>query len=183
MIFNLTNSIVGAGAIGLGGAMAQSGILLLAYLAKVSLDLANQLSVTTDQDSYEAPGQAANEALPTMEMHVPPTREIHVPPQSSDREQMSSWTYDALYQTEITNNPSTQLYGESDEERKLRRWLNDHRLPQSVGDKLVEVGARDVKDVAMIMDQCKEYLQGLKRLDLIKLKKALETSKSQLEGS
>ncbi len=122
-----------------------------------------------DEDSCSL----ANEGLPTME--------IHVPSQFSDREQKSSWTYDTLYQTEM-NNHLIQLYGEADDERNLRRWLNDHRLPQSVGDKLVEVGARDIEDVALIMDQGKEYLKDIKPLDLIKLKKALEASKSPLES-
>jgi len=114
----------------------------------------------------------ANEGLPTME--------VHVSSQSSDREQKSSWTHDTLYQTEMSN-PSIQLYEEAEDERHLRKWLNDHRLPQSVADKLVEVGARDVEDVAMIIGQCKECLQDLKPLDLHKLKKALETSRGQLE--
>jgi len=148
-------------------------ILLFAYLTKVSLDLVMHLSVTTGHDSYDALGQAANEGIPTME--------IQVPPPSSDREQKISWTYETLYQREM-NNPSIQLYGEPEGERQLRRWLNDHRLPQSVGDTLVEVGARDVEDVAMIMDQCKESLQDLKPLDLHKLKKAFETRGGQLES-
>ncbi len=51
-IFNLTNSIIGAGAIGLGGAMAVSGglisvllILFFGYLTKLSLDIVIRLSV------------------------------------------------------------------------------------------------------------------------------------------
>lgn len=51
-IFNFTNCIVGAGAIGLGGAMAQSGgfisiasIVFFAYLTKLSLDLVIGLSL------------------------------------------------------------------------------------------------------------------------------------------
>jgi len=61
-IFNFTNTIVGAGAIGLGGAMASSGgivsvlaILCFAYLTKRSLDLVVQLSVETPgaEGSYE----------------------------------------------------------------------------------------------------------------------------------
>lgn len=53
-IFNFTNTIVGAGAIGLGGAMAKSGglvsifgILFFAYWTKRSLDLVVQLAVDT----------------------------------------------------------------------------------------------------------------------------------------
>jgi amino acid permease len=61
-IFNFTNSIVGAGAIGLGGAIAISGgaisialILFFGLLTKLSLDLVIRLSITTPgaHGSYE----------------------------------------------------------------------------------------------------------------------------------
>ena len=59
-IFNFTNTIVGAGAIGLGGAMAQSGglisvlaILFFAVLTKRSLDLVVELANSTGGGSYE----------------------------------------------------------------------------------------------------------------------------------
>ena len=62
-VFNFTNAIVGAGAIGLGGAMAISGglisillILFFGVLTKLSLDLVIRLSVETasqDDPSYE----------------------------------------------------------------------------------------------------------------------------------
>ena len=61
-IFNFTNSIIGAGAIGLGGAMALSGgaisvffILFFALLTKMSLDLVIRLSAETEgaHGSYE----------------------------------------------------------------------------------------------------------------------------------
>jgi amino acid permease len=61
-IFNFTNCIVGAGCIGLGGAIAESGgfisialIIFFAYLTKVSLDLIIRLSIQTDgaHGSYE----------------------------------------------------------------------------------------------------------------------------------
>ena len=67
-IFNFTNTIVGAGAIGLGGAMASSGglvsvmaILFFAALTKRSLDLVVQLSVDTPgaQASYEGLAQVS----------------------------------------------------------------------------------------------------------------------------
>lgn len=67
-IFNFTNTIVGAGAIGLGGAMAKSGgvisvlaILVFAYLTKQSLDLVVQLSVDTPGagGSYEGLAQVS----------------------------------------------------------------------------------------------------------------------------
>ena len=63
-IFNFTNSIVGAGCIGLGGAIASSGglvsitlVLFFAVLTKVSLDLLIRLSIehstSTMMASYE----------------------------------------------------------------------------------------------------------------------------------
>ena len=65
-IFNFTNTIVGAGAIGLGGAMAQSGggvsilaILFCAYLTKLSLDLVIRLSVETPGAAGSYEGLAA----------------------------------------------------------------------------------------------------------------------------
>jgi sodium-coupled neutral amino acid transporter 11 len=60
--FNFTNSVIGAGAIGLGGAMAVSGglvsvilILLFGCLTKISLDMVIRLSVETPgaDGSYE----------------------------------------------------------------------------------------------------------------------------------
>ena len=60
--FNFTNSVIGAGAIGLGGAMAASGglvsvilILFFGYLTKISLDMVIRLSVETPgaDGSYE----------------------------------------------------------------------------------------------------------------------------------
>jgi amino acid permease len=68
-VFNFTNCIVGAGAIGLGGAIAQSGgaisifaILCFAVLTKLSLDLVMELSLRycdTNKASYEELGFVA----------------------------------------------------------------------------------------------------------------------------
>ena len=71
-IFNFTNCIVGAGAIGLGGAFADSGglisvatILFFAFLTKLSLDLVVQMSVENENAqqrrsaSYEELGALA----------------------------------------------------------------------------------------------------------------------------
>jgi sodium-coupled neutral amino acid transporter 11 len=61
-IFNFTNSIVGAGCIGLGGAIAISGggisiifLIFFAFLTKFSLDLVIRLSIETEgaHGSYE----------------------------------------------------------------------------------------------------------------------------------
>ena len=60
-IFNFTNCIVGAGAIGLGGAIAMSGglisivlIVFFAIITKFSLDLVIELS---DGKTYEESGE------------------------------------------------------------------------------------------------------------------------------
>jgi amino acid permease len=59
-VFNFTNAIIGAGAIGLGGAFALSGgcvaiisILTCAYLTKLSLDLVLELSLAQGVTTYE----------------------------------------------------------------------------------------------------------------------------------
>ncbi|CAJ1969306.1 unnamed protein product [Cylindrotheca closterium] len=59
-IFNFTNAIVGAGAIGLGGAIAASGgfvsialIIFFGLLTKLSLDLVIRLSLGIEDQSYE----------------------------------------------------------------------------------------------------------------------------------
>lgn len=66
--FNFTNSIVGAGAIGLGGAIAVSGgivsiccIVFFGLFTKLSLDLLIELTVNTDgaHNSYEDLGRVA----------------------------------------------------------------------------------------------------------------------------
>jgi hypothetical protein len=53
--------------------------------------------------------------------------------------------------------------------------LNEHKLPQSVGDELIRIGARDVDDVIMSFEECADELKHLKRLDQIKLKKAIQS--------
>lgn len=67
-VFNFTNSIVGAGAIGLGGAIATSGglisvvsILFFAIVTKLSLDMLVSLTVQTEgaKNSYEELGKVA----------------------------------------------------------------------------------------------------------------------------
>lgn len=61
VVFNFTNSIIGAGAIGLGGAIASSGglisiasIIFFAVLTKISLDMVIELSIGS---SYEELGR------------------------------------------------------------------------------------------------------------------------------
>jgi len=64
--FNFANSVVGAGAIGLGGAMAVSGglvsiscIICFGILTKLSLDMLIELTVVSSNNSYEDLGRAA----------------------------------------------------------------------------------------------------------------------------
>lgn len=64
--FNFTNCIVGAGAIGLGGAIAESGgiisivsVILFAFLVKLSLDLVIETSLRHGCSSFEELGDTA----------------------------------------------------------------------------------------------------------------------------
>jgi hypothetical protein len=57
----------------------------------------------------------------------------------------------------------------------MRRWLNDNRLPQSVGDLMVDLGAREIGDIPLIIREFESDLQVLKPLDAIKLKKAINS--------
>jgi hypothetical protein len=56
-----------------------------------------------------------------------------------------------LEDAESNSSPPPALYGGPEEEQRMRQWLNDHLLPQSVADKLSELGARTVADVVMLV--------------------------------
>jgi hypothetical protein len=66
----------------------------------------------------------------------------------------------------------TVTYGTAEKGMVMRKWLDDHALPQSVGDVLAEVGARCVDDVRMVILECPELVSGLAPLDRVKLQKA-----------
>jgi hypothetical protein len=69
-----------------------------------------------------------------------------------------------------------------DWETTFRLWLKNHRLPQSVGDVLIGLGAHDVADVAMLLEYCEDDLQDLKLLDRVKLREAVQAQTKTEEG-
>ena len=84
------------------------------------------------------------------------------------------WAVEELYSSPSKGRKSS-LYGTGDNEKEMRRWLNDNRLPQSVGDLMVDLGAREIGDIPLIMSEFESDLQVLKPLDAIKLKKAVNS--------
>jgi hypothetical protein len=66
-------------------------------------------------------------------------------------------------------------YGTREEEIIMRKWLDEHSLPQTVGDALAELGARCVNDIRILIQECPEHLSALAPLDRLKLKKAVNT--------
>jgi hypothetical protein len=77
--------------------------------------------------------------------------------------------------TKARISPVEVTYGTHEEDVEMRKWLDEHSLPQTVGDALVKVGARCVKDIRILIQECPELLSGLAPLDLVKLKKAVNT--------
>jgi hypothetical protein len=85
-----------------------------------------------------------------------------------------------LSMPESISSALTPQYAKDDWETPFRRWLNDHRLPDSVGGVLIRLGAHDISDVAMLLQDCEEELEkDLKLLDLAKLKKAVQEGKKE----
>ena len=64
-------------------------------------------------------------------------------------------------------------YGEPRGVLLMREWLNDNKLPGSLCDKLVSIGARCIDDVSMVMESCPEELGDIAPLDKVKLEKAV----------
>jgi len=97
-----------------------------------------------------------------------------------DPETMSvstEWTFESLYGKKLTNSTEpTALYGSMEEELEMRRWLNDHSIHQSVGDKLQNLGVRNIGDLEILVKECPEALKSFMVLDQIKLKKAIESN-------
>jgi hypothetical protein len=77
--------------------------------------------------------------------------------------------------TKALISPVEVTYGTHEEGIIMRKWLDEHSLPQSVGDAMVVLGARCVNDIVMLIQECPELLSGLAPLDLVKLKKAVNT--------
>ncbi len=75
------------------------------------------------------------------------------------------------------NNIQNQnTYGSSQEEATMRRWLNDNCLPQLVGDILLTVGARNIEDVALLVEAQPDLLRKeLAVLDFLKLQRAVSS--------
>jgi hypothetical protein len=58
----------------------------------------------------------------------------------------------------------------------MRRWLNDNCLPQLVGDILLTVGARNIEDVALLVEAQPDLLRKeLAVLDFLKLQRAVSS--------
>jgi hypothetical protein len=111
-----------------------------------------------------------------------PTMDIDVAEDGTGRDSVSSWTYESLYlgKADRTSHgggsvPRPQLYGSVKDEAQLRRWLNDHKLTQSMGDFLISVGVRDIDDVAIFVEgSSPDDLKEIPRLDLMKLNQAIQ---------
>lgn len=68
---------------------------------------------------------------------------------------------------------SIPLYGSPEEEMKMRRWLNENELPQSVGNILLKHGARTVNDIKFMFQVQPGTIQGeVAFLDFVKLHRA-----------
>ena len=66
------------------------------------------------------------------------------------------------------------------DERRLRQWLDENRLPQSLMKELNRLGARNVDDVLMLARSDHVGEMNLKPLDLIKLRGAVKQYTSRL---
>eukprot|EP00549_Striatella_unipunctata_P025463 CAMPEP_0118716414 /NCGR_PEP_ID=MMETSP0800-20121206/27479_1 /TAXON_ID=210618 ORGANISM="Striatella unipunctata, Strain CCMP2910" /NCGR_SAMPLE_ID=MMETSP0800 /ASSEMBLY_ACC=CAM_ASM_000638 /LENGTH=174 /DNA_ID=CAMNT_0006622815 /DNA_START=172 /DNA_END=692 /DNA_ORIENTATION=- len=53
-----------------------------------------------------------------------------------------------------TTEPKSSLYGSTENKVEIRRWLNDHRIHESVGDKLHALGVLDLMDLVMLVREC-----------------------------
>lgn len=69
-----------------------------------------------------------------------------------------------------------ETYGIHEEDILMRTWLDEHKLLQTVGDALVELGAHCVNDIRMLVQEFPEHLSGLTLLDRSKLKKAVNAA-------
>ncbi len=94
------------------------------------------------------------------------------------------------FQTSVTTNYSSKvaakctasqddptdrlLYGSVHDEIHMRRWLNTNQLPQSVAVALLELGARNVEDVILLVKTKPKLLEQLTVLDIVKLHRAVD---------
>lgn len=75
------------------------------------------------------------------------------------------------------------LYGSSEEHARLKKWLNNNHLPQSLTLTLKPLGVRNVEDMAMLMEEVPEQFEELEipKLDRIKLKRAVNNFREEKE--
>ena len=64
-------------------------------------------------------------------------------------------------------------YGKPEDERDMRIWLDNHHLPQTTADAMLELGARCIEDVCMLVQEDPKLLGYLPVLDQMKLRKAV----------
>jgi hypothetical protein len=75
---------------------------------------------------------------------------------------------------QIGISPVEVTYRTPEEGMDMRKWHDEHSLPHTVGDALVELGARCVDDVKMVIQECPELVSGVAPLDRVKLEKAVK---------
>jgi hypothetical protein len=93
----------------------------------------------------------------------------------SEQDKKPSATKQKTEKTKARIPPVEVTDGTNEEENEMRKWLDEHKLPQSVGDAIGVLGARCVGDIRMIIQEYPALLSGLADLDREKLKKAVNT--------
>jgi hypothetical protein len=64
-------------------------------------------------------------------------------------------------------------YGTADDQVRMRQWLDAHLLPQSMADALLDLGARTINDIVMLVQDVPETLASFAVLDRVKLTRAV----------
>lgn len=120
----------------------------------------------------------------TFELFGPPDAQKVEVPRVNGRPLLSHATDKAVESSppKRTNLGSTVeiTYGARDEEIRMGKWLNVHLLPQTVADALLELGARCIEDVKMLVQECPDLLSQFAPLDRVKLKKAAGADGKQM---
>lgn len=77
------------------------------------------------------------------------------------------------------------LYGGHEDEAELRRWLDIHKLPQTLALSMKQLGVRSVEDVLLLAKHCPGKLEEIEllALDLIKLTQAVDLMLTEAAGS
>ena len=71
------------------------------------------------------------------------------------------------------------VYGSLENQTRMKKWLDENRLPQSLGNELMDLGARDIEDVAELVETHDDIMARMKPLDRAKLKKAVKSYRSE----